>query len=67
MKKDQQKIPETNTNTPDGESTDAAGQGETQRTTERTTTMREANENIRKAQGEDGDPVGPHPTIDRHR
>jgi hypothetical protein len=31
------------------------------------TTMREANENIRKSQDEDGDSVGPHPMIDRHR
>jgi len=66
MKKNQQTTPDANPNTPDGPE-DASGQGKPTRTGEGKTTMREANENIRKSQGEDGDAVGPHPMIDRHR
>jgi len=64
MKKNQQTAPDTNT--PDAPA-DASGKGKTTRTGEGKTTMREANENIRKSQDEDGDSVGPHPMIDRHR
>ena len=46
---------------------DAPDRGKTTRTGEATTSMSEANENIRKSQDEDGATIGPHPTIDRHR
>ena len=64
MKKNKQTA--SDTNTPDAPE-DASGQGNTTRTGEGKTTMREANENIRKSQDEDGDARGPHPMIDRHR
>jgi hypothetical protein len=58
MKK--QKDPEN----PDVERTQPADEGDTHRMGEGTTDMREANDNIRKSQGDD---AGLRPTIDRHR
>ena len=49
---------------PDATPKQSGDQGDTRRTRERVTDMREANENIRKSQGDD---AGQPPTIDRHR
>jgi hypothetical protein len=53
-----------NSENPDVERTQPPDEGETHRTGEGTTDMREANENIRKSQGDD---AGQRPAIDRHR
>ena len=53
-----------NPENPDVERTPPADEGDTHRTGKGTTDMREANENIRKSQGDD---AGQPPTIDRHR
>lgn len=52
------------TNDPNVDRRKAGDQKDMHRTGDGTTDMREANENIRKSQGED---AGPRPTIDRHR
>ena len=51
---------------PDAERTDSNPEDKVRQTGEGITDMRKANENIRKAQDEDGEDVG-RPVIDRHR
>jgi hypothetical protein len=51
---------------PDVERTDSNPEDKPRQTGEGTTDMRKANENIRKAQDEDGEDAG-RPVIDRHR
>ena len=51
---------------PDVERTDSNPEDKVRQTGEDMTDMRKANENIRKAQDEDGEDVG-RPVIDRHR